>query len=75
MIEPRPFAATRPRRARVRPYIQVHAMPRHVVVVVMCIAMRLASLEVAVLHVVARVNWVVVELCEFAGRLVRLARR
>eukprot|EP00974_Lingulodinium_polyedra_P002535 237656-Lingulodinium_polyedra.AAC.1 len=50
-------------------------MPRHVVVVVMFLARRLARLEVAVLHVVARVHWVVVEFCEFAGRIVRLARR
>eukprot|EP00974_Lingulodinium_polyedra_P110154 10654386-Lingulodinium_polyedra.AAC.1 len=50
-------------------------MPRHVVVVIMLLAMHLASLEVAVLHAVARVRWVVVALCEFAGRLVQLARR
>ena len=70
MIEPRPLAATRPRSAWERPYIQIHAMPWQVVVLAMYRAMHLAGLEVPVLHLLAHVLWGMVEPCELPTCLV-----
>ena len=74
MFEARSLSATRPRRARICPYVQVHACPRQIVVGVVLLALVLTGLEVAVLHLGAHVPRVVVELGESAGHIVHVAR-